>query len=188
MNRMKLASINIPYYVVKNGNGFWSPSARMRKLGFKSVPCGRDGPDAWARAQQCNIRWREAVKPNVTELAPSERGYVYFLKVNEAVKIGFSKKPTERLSGLMIGNSGKVHLFVAVAGTKADERKLHRLLGAYRIRGEWFEAHQFVLRAVMWSIKTGKLGVGHDGAELEQKLEYSEFCPSLAQSAYLPNA
>jgi len=30
----------------------------MRALGFYSVPCGQDGPDAWAIAEQWNRRWQ----------------------------------------------------------------------------------------------------------------------------------
>jgi hypothetical protein len=30
----------------------------MRALGFYSVPCGKDGPDAWAIAEQWNARWQ----------------------------------------------------------------------------------------------------------------------------------
>lgn len=29
----------------------------MRALGFRSVPCGPDGPDAWAIAEEWNRRW-----------------------------------------------------------------------------------------------------------------------------------
>src|SRR5262245_23331000 len=29
----------------------------MKAFGFYSVPCGRDGPDAWAVAEQWNARW-----------------------------------------------------------------------------------------------------------------------------------
>jgi hypothetical protein len=34
----------------------------MRTLGFRSVPCGPDGPDAWAIAQQWQDRWAAARK------------------------------------------------------------------------------------------------------------------------------
>jgi hypothetical protein len=29
----------------------------MRALGFRTVPCGPDGPDAWAIAEEWNRRW-----------------------------------------------------------------------------------------------------------------------------------
>jgi hypothetical protein len=42
----------LAYYTAKvGGHGHWQPSADLRALGFKSVDCGFDGPDAWARAE-----------------------------------------------------------------------------------------------------------------------------------------
>ena len=47
-----MADIKIRNYQVRrNGRGFWEPTPRMRALGFRSVPCGPDGPDAWAIAE-----------------------------------------------------------------------------------------------------------------------------------------
>jgi integrase len=54
-----VAKFRIPYYSVRrNGRGYWEPRPHMRALGFYSVPCGQDGPDAWAIAEQWNNRWR----------------------------------------------------------------------------------------------------------------------------------
>jgi hypothetical protein len=51
--------VHIPYYTVRrNGRGFWEPKPHMRALGFYCVPCGKDGPDAWAIAEQWNARWQ----------------------------------------------------------------------------------------------------------------------------------
>lgn len=40
--------------------GFWEPTKKMRALGFQSVPCGRDGPAAWAIAKEWDARWQRA--------------------------------------------------------------------------------------------------------------------------------
>jgi integrase-like protein len=54
-----VVKVKIPYYTVRrNGRGFWEPRPQMRALGFYCVPCGKDGPDAWAIAQQWNDRWQ----------------------------------------------------------------------------------------------------------------------------------
>jgi hypothetical protein len=54
-----VAEVKIPYYTVRrNGRGFWEPKPHMRALGFTSVPCGLDGPDAWAIAEEWNRRWQ----------------------------------------------------------------------------------------------------------------------------------
>jgi hypothetical protein len=52
-----MGRIKIPYYVVKRSKGFWQPTKVMRQCGFSSVPCGRDGPEAWAAAETWNRRW-----------------------------------------------------------------------------------------------------------------------------------
>jgi hypothetical protein len=58
-----VTEIKIPNYQVRrNGRGFWEPTPKMRALGFCSVPCGPDGPDAWAIAQQWQDRWDAARK------------------------------------------------------------------------------------------------------------------------------
>ena len=53
-----MADVKINYYTVRrNGRGFWEPRPQMRAAGFYSVPCGPDGPDAWAIAEEWNRRW-----------------------------------------------------------------------------------------------------------------------------------
>jgi hypothetical protein len=55
-----MTKVKVPYYTVRrNGRGFWEPRRHMRALGFFSVSCGPDGPDAWAIARQWNERWLE---------------------------------------------------------------------------------------------------------------------------------
>ena len=46
-----MTRIKIRHYVVKRGNGFWQPTRKMHTLGFLPVPCGADGPQAWAVAE-----------------------------------------------------------------------------------------------------------------------------------------
>jgi integrase len=53
-----MGSVDIPYYVVKKGYGYWQPKKAMREAGFRSVPCGKDGPTAWKVAQEWNERWQ----------------------------------------------------------------------------------------------------------------------------------
>lgn len=53
-----MTAIKLKHYAVKNGQGFWQPTATMKELGFRSVPCGPDGPEAWAVADQWEQRWQ----------------------------------------------------------------------------------------------------------------------------------
>lgn len=53
-----MARVKLRYYVVKKGRGYWQTTAAMQAAGFpKSVPCGTDGPEAWAVAEKWNERW-----------------------------------------------------------------------------------------------------------------------------------
>jgi Phage integrase family len=57
-----VAKLKISYYTIRrNGRAFWEPRPHMRALGFYSVPCGYDGPNAWTVAEEWNRRW-QAVK------------------------------------------------------------------------------------------------------------------------------
>jgi hypothetical protein len=54
-----VTSIKLKHYRVKRGGrGFWEPTKKMRALGFVSVPCGPDGPEAWATAEMWECRWQ----------------------------------------------------------------------------------------------------------------------------------
>ncbi|MDR3495347.1 MAG: hypothetical protein P4L82_12170 [Ancalomicrobiaceae bacterium] len=52
-----MGSIKIRYYRVVKGQGYWTPSSKMRTLGFSEIRCGRDGPDAWRTAKRWADRW-----------------------------------------------------------------------------------------------------------------------------------
>jgi hypothetical protein len=56
-----MADIKIRQYRVYRDRGFWCPNAQQRAAGFRSAPCGADGPAAWAIAEEMNARW-QAVK------------------------------------------------------------------------------------------------------------------------------
>jgi hypothetical protein len=67
-----MGNVKIPYYVVRKGRGYWKPTPAMRALGFANIPCGPDGSDAWAQAQEWNRKWQsvrrgEDVAPAMAE-------------------------------------------------------------------------------------------------------------------------
>lgn len=61
-----VGKVKIKYYRTRRRRnrwlGYWIPTKAMKKHGFKSVPCGDDGPEAWAIAEQWNARWQAARK------------------------------------------------------------------------------------------------------------------------------
>ncbi|MEQ1938583.1 hypothetical protein ABMA46_10035 [Mesorhizobium sp. CN5-321] len=68
-----MGKVKIRYYsVLKNGRGYWQPTAAMRRVGFKPTPCGPDGPSAWAIAEDLNAAWdARAEQPATVTPIPS---------------------------------------------------------------------------------------------------------------------
>ncbi len=66
---------------------------------------------------------------------------IYFVKdtVSQAIKIGYSKKPKDRLGGLQTGNPHKLVLLGTVAGMANDEASFHGKFAQHRLEGEWFK-------------------------------------------------
>lgn len=75
--------------------------------------------------------------PSVTS-APGRRGFVYFAVAGDAVKIGFSIKPTERVKSLQTSATEYVEVVRLIPGTDQTERYFHGHFERYRLRGEWF--------------------------------------------------
>ncbi|MFD2646395.1 GIY-YIG nuclease family protein [Devosia albogilva] len=140
----------IPYYRVKKGYGYFQPTDTMKALGFRSVPCGRDGPEAHAIAREWVERWKRTRKAGSTAAsAPRTAGYVYFLQVGNRIKIGFSVNPFTRAAAHRTSLPAAIDLMLAVPGTVADERSYHARFAAYRQKGEWFVAAAPLLREMM---------------------------------------
>lgn len=73
-----MTKIKLQHYVVKRGHGFWQPTRTMKQHGFQSVPCGPDGPDAWAVADQWEQRWqatRRGEAPSPTMAGPENLSF-----------------------------------------------------------------------------------------------------------------
>lgn len=65
-------------------------------------------------------------------------GFIYFLRCGEFVKIGYSKEPENRLRYFETGSPYDFEMLAVHPGSERDEAALHRLLAAYRHKGEWF--------------------------------------------------
>lgn len=55
-----MADVKIPYYLVKNGRGYFNPSGAMKRHGFKPRSLGNDGPEAWSEAYRLYEDWQRA--------------------------------------------------------------------------------------------------------------------------------
>jgi hypothetical protein len=74
---------------------------------------------------------------------PTKRSRSYVYIIGQAhdgpVKIGVSTKPRNRLHALQASNPAKLRILAKFRGDRDLEAAVHRLLGAYRLQGEWFE-------------------------------------------------
>ena len=69
-----------------------------------------------------------------------KNGFVYFIGNIEAgvVKIGFSKNPKSRISGIQTGTHLMLSILKVVEGNYGIEKQYHRKFSRQRIRGEWY--------------------------------------------------
>ncbi len=61
-----MGSVRIRHYRIRKGRGYWEPTAQMKAAGFRLMPVGPDGPEAWARAERLNREW-DAARKGLTE-------------------------------------------------------------------------------------------------------------------------
>jgi hypothetical protein len=164
----------IKYYRIKNGNGFWEPNRVMKQLGFSSVACGPDGPSAHRIAEEWNMRWkahRAKTKSESAVITNPKHGYIYYLKVGDRIKIGWSGDPFTRVARMKTALTARPSTVAVVRGTKRDEQLLHHRLRAYQTSGEWFVASPAVVRNMLRSIAMGR---PDHGQERDEQVSLSE--------------
>lgn len=64
---------------------------------------------------------------------------IYFIETQGRVKIGYSSDPQRRFNNLTVGCPTRCVLSAVIEGSMSDEKNVHELFKANRIRGEWFE-------------------------------------------------
>lgn len=65
-------------------------------------------------------------------------GYVYFVRVGDQVKIGFTKDVRQRVKSIQTSCADPVEVMAVMPGTTETEKFLHLRYDAYRTGGEWF--------------------------------------------------
>ena len=55
-----MAKIKLKHFVRRKGgrHTYWMPTPKMVQAGFRAIPCGPDGPDAWKIAGEWEERWQ----------------------------------------------------------------------------------------------------------------------------------
>jgi hypothetical protein len=71
--------------------------------------------------------------------------YIYFIKADDRVKIGFSHDPLKRMKELQTGQHRSLRLMGVIEGSLGDEKALHKRFAQYRTRGEWFRLSEEVI-------------------------------------------
>jgi hypothetical protein len=65
-------------------------------------------------------------------------GFVYFLRLNGRIKIGYSKNPKGRLITLQTSSPDRLEFIGCRPGSEEDEARLHEIYYDLRVSGEWF--------------------------------------------------
>jgi hypothetical protein len=96
---------------------------------------------------------------------------IYYIActATQRLKIGYTRgEPEVRLKQLQTGSAAELRLIACHDGTQDDERCIHSLLAAYRIRGEWFEASDEVLAFLSLCVREVILGLIDRGQQAPQ--------------------
>ena len=166
-----------PHVVWRSGRPRFSPGPELRAEGYVGMDLLHDDGRwytygeaiDWSR-KFCENLLKEAVERNNKRsrrkasivprhpplgapVNPATTGYVYFLWVNDRIKIGFSTKPAMRLATLQTGTGHPIRFMAVIPGTMADERALHDLLRGRRAQGEWFKPTLKVIRVIQREIE-----------------------------------
>lgn len=68
-----------------------------------------------------------------------ERGFVYFLRTGNTVKIGFTTNPKGRLKNIKTACPEPPRIVKILKGGVKLERATHERFAEYRMHGEWFD-------------------------------------------------
>lgn len=88
-------------------------------------------------------RKREAIIAQIPQEilreANETSSFVYFIRSNKLVKIGYTRDVKQRLTTLKIGNHEKLELLFSLRGGLKLEDYFHSLFSKDHARGEWFK-------------------------------------------------
>lgn len=87
------------------------------------------------------------------------RGYVYFIRAGDRIKIGFSRTPNIRLKTLQTGNGERLELLKVIPGSYDLESSLQADFRQFKTIGDWFQANPELLAYI--GIATGKFAPVH---------------------------
>lgn len=83
---------------------------------------------------------RRNIQPVATTVATVPPGRIYFATDGQAIKIGYSGAPKERLRDLQTAHHQTLKLLGTVPATPDDELAVQKKFGHLHVRGEWFRS------------------------------------------------
>lgn len=91
-------------------------------------------PGAWLerRTSPCHAGFGR------TDLTGNREGYLYLVRFADFVKLGFSADPAKRIAAIAAALPGDLEVIWIERGRLHDERRFHRALEAFRVKGEWY--------------------------------------------------
>lgn len=101
----------------------------------------------------------------------NQRHYLYAVSDGDNLKIGYSVNPESRLKRMQTGNSKDLKVvwesYCASDSKEAQfqEKKLHRHIRNYKIRGEWFEG-QCINLLESWVVKNNSVKMDEEELEI----------------------
>ena len=109
--------------------------------------------------------WKQLKSAIYTGMKHPESERVYFIRSgdDDAVKIGWSKDPFERINYLQPGNPNELRLILTIPGPIRTEQELHRFLHKSRLRGEWFRLSGMVDHTML-RLLDARIARVYDGA------------------------
>jgi Meiotically Up-regulated Gene 113 (MUG113) protein len=81
-------------------------------------------------------------------------GYTYFIRDGDAIKIGSSMRPKDRIDSIQTGSSRQIETLAIVPIAIVGEFETHQKFAHLRIRGEWFRVDPELL-AFIESLPSG---------------------------------
>jgi hypothetical protein len=103
---------------------------------------------AWERRAARNAKRIEELKRKRAKLEQPKRKlgkpleFVYFVRCEEFVKIGWATAIETRMNNIRINNPYPIELLAMMVGSSEEERTLHAFFRDDRERGEWFRFSQ----------------------------------------------
>jgi len=101
---------------------------------------------------------RRKVRKVIATAAAESVVYVVKRPRERMVKIGFSTNLASRMATLQTAAGAQLVLLAAAAGTREDEKALHKRFAEHRASGEWFRYHREIERWVAEVKITKRLG------------------------------